>query len=82
MIKVSDDNIGNIIDVVNNPQHYKVFPDLEAIQIIEKSLTHQEFVGFLKGNFLKYRLRMGEKGDVMEDLGKSDKYRQWLWEMF
>ena len=81
MIKIDQDNIGNVCDAVHHPNHYKVFPDQEAIQIIERALTPQEFVGFLKGNYLKYRLRMGEKDDALQDLAKSDKYRQWLWEL-
>jgi len=66
-------------DVVNNPQHYKVFPEAEAIDIISKVLTTEELKGYLKGNILKYRLRAGHKGDKLEqDIAKADKYREWL----
>ena len=68
-------------DVVNNPSHYKFFPDMEAIHIIRGALTPTEFRGYLKGCALKYRLRLGDKGGpekVEEDLAKSNKYREFL----
>ena len=67
-------------DVVNSPSHYKVFPDMEAIDIIEKVLTDEEFKGYCKGNFLKYRLRAGEKDEVGQEIDKSNVYREWLYD--
>jgi len=64
-----------------HPQHYKVFPRTEAFDIIKASLTEEEFRGFLKGNFLKYRLRAGFKGDIQEDLDKSHVYRNMLFDL-
>lgn len=63
-------------DMVNNPDHYKMF-QAEAIDIIESALTHEEYVGYLKGNMLKYRLRAGfkEKSKRDEDLNKSNWYQ-------
>lgn len=65
-------------DPVNHPKHYKLFPDLEAIDVIQRSLTPEEFAGYCKGNALKYRLRAGEKGDANQDLAKSNWYRDKL----
>ena len=65
-------------DIVNTPSHYQLFPDMEAIDVIRKSLTSEEFKGYLKGNILKYKLRAGEKDDTQQDLAKADKYREWL----
>jgi hypothetical protein len=64
-------------DPVNNPSHYDVFLDAEAIDIIRKVLTAEEYAGYCKGNFLKYRLRAGEKGDALQDIAKSNVYRRW-----
>lgn len=61
-------------DVVNNPNHYQLFPETEAIVVIAKSLTDEEFRGYCLGNSLKYRLRAGKKGSAEEDLAKADKY--------
>jgi len=69
------------IDVVNSPPHYKLFPDLEAVQAIEKILTPKEYRGYLKGCILKYRLRAGKKGPAektIEDIHKSMKYEEFL----
>lgn len=67
-------------DAVQNPAHYDLFPGQQVIDIIRATLTPAEFAGYLKGNVLKYRLRAGEKGDPVEDLGKAAKYRTWLYE--
>lgn len=63
-------------DAVNNPKHYTVFENVEAIQIIACSLTEDQFWGYCLGNILKYRLRAGGKDDVMQELGKADKYQE------
>ena len=65
-------------DMVNSPSHYKTFPDAEAIDLIRKVLTPEEFDGYCKGNFLKYRLRAGDKDDLTQDISKSNVYRGWI----
>ena len=56
-------------DSVNNPEHYNK-RDVEAIDLIEMSMTRNEFLGYLKGNVLKYIIRYKHKGKAAEDLGK------------
>ncbi len=65
-------------DPVNKPKHYMLFPNMEAIEIIERSLTPEEFKGFLKGNALKYRLRAGDKDDLQQDIDKANWYKEKL----
>lgn len=65
-------------DEVNNPKHYKVFPDMEAIDVIEMTLETKELIGYYKGNILKYRLRAGEKGDAVKDIAKANWYKDRL----
>lgn len=65
-------------DPVNNPKHYAIAPSVEAIDIIKASLTPEQFKGYLLGNFLKYRLRAGDKGDLQQDIDKSNWYRERL----
>lgn len=57
-------------DPVNNPSHYNML-DVEAIDLIEMSMTKIEFLGYLKGNVLKYVIRYKHKGNPKEDLGKA-----------
>ena len=70
--------MNKLLREVHNPEHYRVFPDMEAIDIVRKALTPDEFAGYLKGNILKYRLRAEAKDDAMKDLMKADKYKEWL----
>ena len=64
-------------DSVNNPKHYNI-KGLETIDIIQSRLTDEEFIGYLKGNILKYDLRASFKGSLIEDLEKSTVYKDWL----
>ena len=61
-------------DVVDKPAHYQFFPDLEAIEVIARSMTQEQFYGYCLGNRLKYRLRAGNKDKLEQDIAKSDKY--------
>ena len=60
-------------DAVNSPEHYNKL-DVEAINLIEMSMTKEEFLGYLKGNVLKYIIRYKHKGKAGEDLDKGKWY--------
>ena len=64
-----------------NPNHYKKTYAKEVIELIQASLTPEEFKGYCKGNMLKYRFRAGYKGDRDEDLKKSNWYQDKLKEV-
>jgi len=63
-------------DVVNKPKHYNQ-GTIECIDAIEAMLTHEEFVGYLRGNSLKYRWRFRYKNGI-EDLRKAEWYEKKL----
>ena len=65
-------------DPVNNPPHYNK-GDIECIDAIEAMLTHEEYVGYLRGNSLKYRWRFRYK-DFIQDLKKAEWYENRLLE--
>ena len=67
-------------DPVDKPSHYTDQYPLEAIEIIRKVLTPDEFRGYCFGNMLKYKLRAGAKGDPLEDIKKAFKYREFMQE--
>lgn len=67
-------------DEVNHPQHYQLFPDMEAFDVIKRTLSPEELRGYLKGNILKYRLRAGKKGDAEKCVAKADWYSQQLFD--
>ena len=64
-----------------NPNHYKQHYAEEVIDLLQASLTPEEFKGYCKGNMLKYRFRAGYKGDRGEDLKKSNWYQDKLKEV-
>lgn len=60
-------------DVVNNPSHYNT-GGIECIEGIESSMSEDAFVGYLKGNCMKYLWRYEYKGKPLEDLQKAQWY--------
>ena len=54
-----------------NPQHYKS-GNIECIDTIKASMTHESFKGYLKGNIQKYIFRYEKKS--LEDLQKAEWY--------
>jgi Protein of unknwon function (DUF3310) len=58
--------------------HYKDMA-VQPWAVMESVLTHEEFVGFLKGNIIKYAMRQGRKDS--DDAGKLRHYQQKLKEV-
>ena len=65
-------------DLVNSPPHYNKGA-IECIDAIEAMLTHEEYVGYLRGNSLKYRWRFRYKNGI-QDLEKAEWYENRLLE--
>ena len=53
---------------------------LQPLEIMQRTMTKDEFIGFLKGNIIKYSIRGGHKeGESPEkDLTKVNTYHRWL----
>lgn len=60
---------------VKSPKHYQIFDGIEAIEVIAASMTVEQFKGYCLGNFLKYRLRAGNKDALQQDIDKSNEYK-------
>ncbi len=60
--------------------HYKDIA-VEPWEVMEMVLTHEEFVGFLKGNIIKYSMRAGRKAGADHDDEKAAHYMQKLKEV-
>jgi hypothetical protein len=60
-------------DAVNNPCHYNS-GSIEAIDAIEASMSREAFIGYCKGNTLKYIWRMTYKGKAVQDCKKAQWY--------
>lgn len=61
-------------------EHYASMVGLEPIELMQLVLSLPEFVGFLKGNIIKYTMRAGKKqGEAAEkDVAKAKRYTEWL----
>lgn len=56
-----------------NPDHYKG-QGVECIDAIKASMSCDEFLGYLRGNVMKYTWRMRQKGDPAENARKAAWY--------
>jgi len=63
----------SVSDMVNHPPHYKV-GGIETISFIKAKLSKDEYIGYLRGNVLKYASRLGAKNSASEDAGKMAWY--------
>ena len=73
MITMAEDN-----DMVNRPQHYLPVlggPEIECIDAIHAALGNEQFVGFLRGQVIKYNWRVGKKWEATEDSRKAAWYQ-------
>lgn len=61
-------------------EHYASMVGLEPIELMQLVLSYDEFIGFLKGNIIKYYMRAGKKqGEAAEkDITKAKRYTEWL----
>lgn len=52
--------------------------DVEPIELMEAQMNKDEFIGFLKGNIIKYASRLGKKDDPVKEADKIITYAEWL----
>lgn len=64
-------------DMVNSPNHY-TSGGIETIEYLKAKLSREEFLGFLRGNALKYLSRMGKKDAQKIDAEKAAWYTKRL----
>lgn len=59
--------------------HY-ISQGMQPIQLMQATMTKEEFCGFLKGNIIKYTFRAGKKGgeSAEKDAHKAAVYNRWL----
>lgn len=64
------------LDVPKPNQHYQT--KVQPIETMQANMTHEELIGFLKGNIIKYACRCGRKDDVSKETAKIKQYAEWL----
>lgn len=75
--QTDDQSSAESIEGVTKPSHYMLFDDIEAIEVIARSMTREQFKGYCFGNILKYRLRAGKKSELAyleKDMAKAGFY--------
>jgi Protein of unknwon function (DUF3310) len=60
--------------------HYKAM-EVEPWAVLQAVLTPEEWVGFLKGNIIKYGMRQGRKEGADDDADKAKHYMKKLSEV-
>ena len=60
-------------DTVNHPSHYSEPGKIECIDALKDAMTKEEFIGFCKGNVMKYLWRCNKKNGTA-DLKKAQWY--------
>lgn len=83
VILVNERRVTPVEDLQEDTMHDKHYRDsvVEPILVMQALFSHDELIGFLKGNILKYRLRVGHKGtneEMQADLDKIRVYEKWL----
>lgn len=58
-------------------KHYQ-FARVEPIEILQMYLSPEEFKGYLRGNALKYLLRLGHKDEPTKEIDKAYQFSKWL----
>lgn len=51
---------------------------IQPIEVMQEHMTPEEFIGFLKGNIIKYTCRMGKKDSPDKEATKIHRYAEWL----
>lgn len=60
----------------NYDQHYICAH--QPIETMQANMSRDEFIGFLKGNIIKYVCRLGKKDDAKKEAAKIRRYSEWL----
>lgn len=66
-------------DTINDrwfDKHYQ--GEIQPIEVMQANMTNEEFIGFLRGNVIKYALRMGKKDAPLKETYKIIRYATWL----
>lgn len=51
---------------------------IQPIEVMQEHMSHDEFIGFLRGNIIKYTCRLGKKDSAEKEAAKIYRYSEWL----
>lgn len=67
-----------MVDKKSEPEYYSGNGCSPLTAMKKGLISHEEYIGFLKGNVIKYVVRAGKKDNAVEDIGKAIDYLQYL----
>ena len=59
---------------IEENKHHQLWEGMQSIDVMKAVLTHEEYIGFLKGNIIKYQLRLGKKDNLTKEKQKINDY--------
>lgn len=71
-----DNNWEAVIGTAKAAQHY-IDSAMQPIEVAQRLLTPEQFIGALKFNEIKYRMRCDHKGQHDSDIAKALQYAYW-----
>lgn len=69
--------MSDVVGSAATSKHYQV-GSKQPIEIMQEVMSHEEFQGFLRGNVIKYALRLGHKDKAVKEAAKIEQYAKWL----
>lgn len=60
-----------------NQDHYNASGKIQPIEVMQASMAPEEFIGFLRGNVIKYACRAGKKDETAREVDKVIQYATW-----
>lgn len=78
IMTLAEGNLSPVNDKV--PEHYDEHyqGDVQPIELMQSTMSTEAFMGFLRGNIIKYACRLGKKDDVAKETTKILRYAEWL----
>lgn len=63
----------NSMNIEEN-KHHLLWEGMQSIDVMKLILSKEEYIGFLKGQIIKYQLRLGKKDDPTKEIRKIKDY--------
>ena len=63
---------------MSTPEHYDLGGGTDALDVMRGCMTEEQYVGFLRGNVIKYAVRLGRKDSLESDAAKLVDYAEKL----
>ena len=76
---MSDSLAGDMEAIIASRTHCSHYQtEIQPIEVMQANMTPEEFIGYLKGNIIKYTCRMGKKDSPEKEAAKIARYAEWL----